>query len=211
MATGLEVWIARPGNASAVDDQSWTVTVRDALYKVFAWKDVTYSGLPAPRAHWAGSIPPGTYIVRAVNQQGVATDHAIVMIECGDIKCVHLFVAGERRVKEPQQPDTPSRPERCAVTISGVIGRGGPDLLEVIEVSGTATGCQKVQVRVHCADNSRSAAVDVPVPAGGKWTAKVPNAELGCRCGGRLVVEARCTTHDDCRADTQRVERLGCA
>ena len=81
MAAVLDVWIAKPGDACLVDDDEWLVRVFDAHGTVFQWAGNIYTDLPAPHAHWAGTIPPGCYVVQAVNaKSGVNTDHVIVTV-----------------------------------------------------------------------------------------------------------------------------------
>lgn len=205
MASGLDVWVAQPGGACRVDSGSWKVTVRDAHYQVFQWAGQSYANLSAPHAHWAANIPPGTYIVHAVEAKGGrATDHAIATVGCGEVKCVHLFVPGH----DGHRPSG-GRPDECVVEVTGVWGRDvQEDTPGGIEVSGTATGCDQVLVEVRVAQTGKSTVEVVGVTAG-DWTAGVSNRELDARCGDALVVEVTCTEHRDCRA-THEVDRLPC-
>jgi hypothetical protein len=202
MATALDVWIAKQGSACRVDDQSWTVTVYDAHNQVFQWAGISYAALPAPIAHWTGSIPPGTYVVQAVSKdKGIKTDHAIVTVRCGETACVLLFVAPS---EEPPRP----HPERCAITITEVVGLGerSPN---AIQVTGTAVDCKKVKVSIACATSETDKTV-VSVPASGKWTAILKDIKaLECRCGKPVTVIARCEDDPEC-VTRLVVEKLRC-
>src|SRR5215468_10420180 len=113
MSAVLDVWIAKPGDASLVDDDEWLVRVFDARGIIFQWAGNTYDNLLAPHAHWAGTIPPGCYVVQAVNaQSGINTDHVIVTVGCEGNVCVRLFVGDNRQ------------PNGCEIKITDVIGFG---------------------------------------------------------------------------------------
>ncbi len=197
MAAVLDVWIARPGSACLVDDDQWLVRVFDAHGTIFAWAGTTYSDLAAPHAHWAGTIPPGTYVVQAVNANThVETDHAIVDVGCDGIACVHLYVAGK--------PGS----QKCKITITSVTGLGAPNPKE-IHVVGTATGCPKVEVIVSCA-TSITHMVAVPVPASGDWAVNVTAENLRCVCGKPVTVVAQCADDPKC-FDRFQSEALKCS
>lgn len=191
MATGLEVWVAKPGNACRMDDGPWTVTVFDAHKQVFEWAGMSYADLAAPNAHWAGAIPPGTYVVRATSEEtGTHSEHAIVTIDCGKVACVHLFVAG------PKRPDRPG-PGGCEVRILEVTGVGEP-VPASIEVAGSAMDCKEVKVTLACTSGQTREMV-IPVPASGHWTVHFKEVQrLDCRCGGPVSVTAQCTENPAC-------------
>jgi hypothetical protein len=205
MATGLEVWIARPGSACRMDDGSWLVTVYDAHNQVFEWAGMSYANMAAPNAHWAGSIPPGTYVVRAKHKTtGVQTDHAIAYVHCGEAVCVHLYVAG----KKPDRPDRPSDDHHCAIEIREVVGIDGP-IPSAIEVTGHATGCKSVRVTLTCSNEARRELV-VPVSASGQWLALFKELqELNCRCHRMVAVVAQCVEHRECM-DRYQSDKLNC-
>jgi hypothetical protein len=101
VAATLDVWISRVGNACQVDDGSWSVTLYDCQTNVFAWAGVDYADMAAPEGHWAGKVPPGTYVVAARRTDGgqpwqateaTETDHAIVVVGCEPVVCVRLYV-----------------------------------------------------------------------------------------------------------------------
>ncbi len=188
MAAVLDVWIARPGDACLVDDDEWIVEVDDSHGNVFQWAGTTYANLPAPHAHWAGTIPPGCYVVYAVNAKtGIHTDHAIVAAECTGVICVRLFVAGS--------------PASCKITIKEVEGIGQP-VASAVQVTGTASNCDNVQVTLSCA-TGLAHTTTVPVSANGSWTAIISAENLRCLCGKPVTVKAQCIEHQECQDQFQ--------
>lgn len=104
----LDVWVARPGMACRVDDLDWTVHVSDAHLEPYTWAGTSYANLPAPNAHWAGTLPPGTYVVHATRRaarkgEPTRAEATIVEVGCDEVACVRLFVAGKLR-REPEKP-----------------------------------------------------------------------------------------------------------
>jgi hypothetical protein len=198
MSIGLDVWIARPGSVCLVDDGTWKVTVYDAHGNVFQWAGATYANLAAPHAHWAGTIPPGTYVVRAVHEKtGVTTDRAIVTVEPMRASSVILFVgAGERR--------PPHR--ECKITIDKVAGDGDP--VRRLHVEGTAQGCDGIELEVRCGGSQAvtQAAVEA---SGGHWTTIVSLSREECRCNRPISIVARCREHPECVARYEN-DRLRC-
>jgi hypothetical protein len=196
MPAVLDVWVAKPGSVCQVDDDHWLVRVFDAHGTIFSWFGTTYTDLSAPHAHWAGTIPPGTYVVQAVNANtGVETDHAIVVVDCAGLACVHLYVTAK--------PGS----QKCKIAITGVTGLGEPDP-KVIHVVGTASGCPKVEVIVSCATAIKNTAV-VPVSASGDWIASISANNLRCRCGKPVTVVAQCADDPKC-FDKFQSEALKC-
>ena len=202
MATGLEVWVASPGNACRMDDGNWLVTVYDAHKHVFEWAGMSYADMAAPNAHWAGSIPPGTYVVRARHKDtGAQTDHAIAYVHCGEVVCVHLYVAGKK-------PDRPPGGHECEVKIREVVGIDGP-VPSAIEVTGTASECKSVRATLMCSNELRREVV-APVSAGGHWVAVFKELrELNCRCHRMVTVVAQCAEHREC-VDRYQSDKLNC-
>jgi len=201
MGTGLNIWVAKPGNPCQVDDKAWRITVYDDNYQTYHWAGISYADLPAPHAHWAGAIPPGTYVVRAVNQNtGVRTDHAIAVVTCEGVACVRLYVAAQGRT-EPQ-------PTRCEIKIANVAGLTEGDIPVAILVNGTAVKCNKIEVIVSC-HSGRTQTTVVNVEPGGGWTAQLKTESLECRCGRRVKVIARCVEDQNC-VDKFETDRLRC-
>jgi hypothetical protein len=195
MAPVLDVWVAKPGSACLVDDGDWLVRVYDAHGNIFQRDGKVYDDLPAPHGHWAGTIPPGCYVVQAFNKNtGIETDHAIITVECAGTACVHLFVGG----KQPEGP--------CKIVIKEVTGIGAP-IPSSIHIKGTAANCDEITVGVTCSGGQMQTIV-VPV-FGGAWAADIGNSNQSCKCGGRIAVLARCVKHPDC-ADKFASDRLQC-
>lgn len=197
MSIGLDVWIAKSGSVCQVDDATWNVTIYDAHGKVYQWAGATYANLAAPHAHWAGTIPPGTYVVHAVNQTtGTHTDHAIVTVAPMRASAVILYVSTGKN----ERP----RPVKCKITIKDVVGNGQP--VRRLHVNGTAQACDRVELEVYC--NERMAGKETVEVFSGNWETVVsldPHSE--CSCGGSISVIASCIKHPDCTAryDTDRL------
>jgi hypothetical protein len=81
------------------------VHIFDAEGQPYHWANTDFGNLPAPQAHWVGSVPPGCYVVQAEGKdaQGrpLQTDHAIVEVSCDGHACVRLFVPGDSGKKPP--------------------------------------------------------------------------------------------------------------
>lgn len=191
MAAILDVWVARPGDACHVDDHHWTVHVFDSHGVPYKWATNDYSNLPAPQAHWAGAIPPGCYLVTATgtNEHGepVSTDHAIANVGCDGIVCVHLYVAGQHH----------DEPHRCTIEIKDVEATGDA-VVTSVEVSGTATDCNEVEVTFACREGEVQA-ITATVTSAGTWKVTFDEVRrLECKCGGPVHITARCTTNRRC-------------
>jgi hypothetical protein len=194
VAAILDVWIARPGDACHVDDHAWTVHVADAHGVAYHWAANDYSSLPAPQAHWAGTVPPGCYVVHATldAKPSVATDHAIVVVGCDGSACVRLYVAGSHRDPNPSDGD-------CAITITEVEATGH-GVIETVQVAGTAAGCAEVEVSVACRPGKEQTTT-VTVSPSGSWKATLKGLRvLECKCGGPVTVTATCTADPKCSA-----------
>jgi len=190
MAAILNVWIAKPGDPCYVDDHEWVVTIFDSDGNVYQYAGTSYGNLGAPQAFWAGTIPPGCYVVqgsgRDANGKDIQTDHAIVEVGCDGLVCVRLYVAGPGD----------SNPNGCEIKITDVIGIGSPSPT-AIRITGTAVNCNQIEVKVSCATTSTGSAV-TSVSANGQWTANVNTSGLSCRCNGGVVVHASCTANPKC-------------
>jgi hypothetical protein len=205
MASGLNVWIAKPGFVCRMDDTAWRVTVYDAHGTTFKWAGVTYANLSAPHAHWASAMPPGTYVVQAVNEKtGVKSDHAIVMVGCEGVSCAILYVAAPGT---PNRPDRPPPEQRCRIAITDVTALGEGNMHAVL-VSGTALGCPTIEVTVSCRSGPGQTTT-LSVSSDGTWTTKLDLRQLECRCDGPVRVVARCTTEPNC-TDVFETDRLPC-
>jgi hypothetical protein len=173
MAAILDVWIARPGDPCYVDDHAWVVRVFDCKGVIYHWANNDYGQLPAPHAHWAGTIPPGCYVVRAEGKdaQGKAmqTDHAIVTVGCEGHVCVRLFVSTGRDKTPPPKVDLlrftiAPREVRSGsswkgtVLISGPAPSGGVD----INLSSSDPVVADVPPSVHVPDGNTTASFTAP-------------------------------------------------
>jgi len=108
----LDVWVARSGAACLVDDRHWRVRIEDGHGHVYTWAGNSYGDLHAPQAHWAGTIPPGTYVVRArlygaKKREAEEADAAIVEVGCDGVSCVRLHVARPRGRDEWPPDESP--------------------------------------------------------------------------------------------------------
>jgi hypothetical protein len=105
----LDVWVAKPGEACRVDDHDWIVRVEDAHGNPFVWAGNSYAALPAPHAHWAGTIPPGTYVISATRKakpgEPNIADATIAEVCCDKVTCVLLWVRLKPRREEPPPGD----------------------------------------------------------------------------------------------------------
>lgn len=203
MGAGLNIWIAKPGSACQVDDEEWRITVSDAHNKIYEWAGNVYADLPAPNAHWASAMPPGTYVIRAVNEKtGARTDRAIAVVTCDAVTCVRLYVGA------PDRGD-PALPTRCKIAIKEVRGIG-KRILNSIQVSGTAVKCKKIELTVTCTSGeNRTTTTTVAVKADGSWDVNVDVSGLACYCGKRVSVIARCLEDANC-VDRFDTDKLNC-
>ncbi|GAB2994005.1 hypothetical protein [Saccharothrix stipae] len=202
MWTQLNVWVMRGENACLVDDNgNWTVFTTDAHGKPFLWKGVPYAqGLRLSQpGHLAVEIPPGAYVVwaeREEDQATIRTHKAVVQVGFEPQVGVRLLPDVRRG-----DPD----PHDCAVAITGVVGVGSPTP-GVVRVTGTASGCDQLQVTVSGSGGSKSR--QVAVDANGEWTAELAEVP-GIACGRPASARAACASDPNCR-DTVEVERLEC-
>jgi hypothetical protein len=203
MPTTLEVWIMKPGSVCRVDDVGkWKVNVFDSHGNILVWNGETFKDREAGASNWTcWQFPPGVYVVQAYRDNPAAiTDHAIVSTGCEGVVCVRLYVDGEGSRGRPTAG--------CSLKITDVRGRG--ERPSAIRVQGKATECKEVEVTVSCGGRKTHETV-VPVTSGGSWEAMFENdPTLGCRCGQRIYVVARCT-HDPSRCyDVFEAPKLVC-
>jgi hypothetical protein len=143
MAAILDIWITKPGDPCYVDDSHWTIRVSDCHGMPYHWASRDYSQLPAPQGHWAGAIPPGTYVVQAAGKDAkgspLLTDHAIAHVGCEGSACVFLYVGGQGRGKGegPALVSLEVRPPRVAsgAAWEGMVRLSGPALPSGADVS----------------------------------------------------------------------------
>jgi hypothetical protein len=94
----VDVWITATGDACRIATQEHFVYVLHCNGDVLTWCGKTYSGMLTSCGHLEIEIPPGCYIIGAVESTGGVTPlgngltHiAVVRANCGDEKCVTLF------------------------------------------------------------------------------------------------------------------------
>jgi hypothetical protein len=171
MAAILDVWVTKPGDPCYVDDGQWVVRVYDADGRTYHWANTNYGQLPAPQAHWVGTIPPGCYVVQAEGKdergKPVLSDHAIVEVGCDDHACVRLFVPpGDRK-----QPDLDLRRFSVApgevksgaawqghVVISGPAPAGGVD----VSLASSDPAVAETPASVHVPHGAATATFNAP-------------------------------------------------
>ncbi len=202
----LNVWIMAPGSACEIDDRKhWTVFTTDAHGEPFAWKNIDYTGglkVGAP-GHLECEIPPGTYIVWAeLDQKNVTlrTHKAVVAVDAQPFVFVRLLPDPTL----PEPGDVPEPGGECDIEIRDAVGhlRPGHDLPSVIEVVGSAEGCEDLVVSIRRADEEGVSHDSVHADGDGTWRAKFKN-ELGFRCGETIYVEAVCEEDRECRAERE--------
>jgi hypothetical protein len=195
----LDIWIASPGNACRVDDQPWLVTIYDAHQNLYVRGGQSFSDVHAPLGRCIVSLPPGTFVVQARPLHGGAsTDRAIVDMQC-DAMCVRLFVGGQ-----PQRPPS----DDCSIEIDSAVGiRMNADLAGAVRVTGTAQGCDHLDVTVT-ADRAKGGGT-ATVDPNGSWTVYVNVSPDGIPCGASVKVLATCHDNRKCRAHLE-VKQLTC-
>lgn len=115
MAGVLEVWIAQPDNLGGVDDDRWTLSVHDAMRRPLVWQNKQFVGLQAHHGHWAGTVPPGHYVVtaqRRSDRDKLRTHPALVQVGCEGIACVRLFADPPEEGEEGGGKEQHAEPRR---------------------------------------------------------------------------------------------------
>ena len=82
--------------------------------------------------------------------------------------------------------------QSCSVTIGAVQAIGGPGTPTSIVVSGLASGCRKVEVRLSC---QAAGGTETATVSGGQWQVTFDQAQVKaaeCRCPGRVAVAVVC-------------------
>jgi hypothetical protein len=101
----LNVWVHDKVDPCKISDDLWLVTVTYCNGNVVEWCGHTYFVEGAKCGHAEFQLPPGCYIVHAF--QFVPpfnpfplfhfTEHAIVVINCDQLGCVHLYTPPDRQ------------------------------------------------------------------------------------------------------------------
>jgi hypothetical protein len=87
-------------------------------------------------------------------------------------------------------------PEGCRILLTEVLAVGDPMATSIV-VTGTASGCETLEVSVRCAGDDTSV-VKVTVSAHGMWSAEIDASGLDCKCGGPATVTVQCAENPDC-------------
>lgn len=98
--------------------------------------------------------------------------------------------------------------EQCRTIIGAVEAIGGPGIPETIHVTGQASACESVEVRLVCQGTSGTRRVEV---RDGRWEIDVSADEArraGCSCPGRIAIDVICVGQEACRDQVR--ESLEC-
>jgi hypothetical protein len=100
----LNVWIHNKTDPCRIDDGPWFVHVTYCNGTPVEWCGHTYSAEPANCGHGEIQLPPGCYVVFAVQVlflppiiRFTLTDHAIAIVGCGEHACVNLYTPADRQ------------------------------------------------------------------------------------------------------------------
>lgn len=116
----LNVWIHDKTDPCKIDDGVfWFVSVTYCNGQPVKWCGHTYSGELAKCGHVELQLPPGCYVVRALQFFPKIffnlTDHAIVVVGCDEKACVHLYTPTDR-----QRPGSASLSARFLAATKGL-------------------------------------------------------------------------------------------
>jgi hypothetical protein len=100
----LNVWIHDQEDPCKISDQGWWVAVTYCNGNPVEWCGHTYSFEEAKCGHAEFRLPPGCYIVHGFQFFVLKkllllnfTEHAIVIVNCDELGCVHLFSLTSRQ------------------------------------------------------------------------------------------------------------------
>jgi hypothetical protein len=101
----LNVWVHDPLDPCRISNEVWWVAVTYCNGNPVEWCGHTYSFEGAKCGHAEFQLPPGCYIVRAfqfllLNKLLLFsfTEHAIVIVNCDELGCVHLYTPTDRQL-----------------------------------------------------------------------------------------------------------------
>jgi len=106
----LNVWVHDEGNPCRMSDEVWLVNVTYCSGLLVEWCGKTYGFIEAKCGHTEIELPPGCYIVYALQLLFVpgskfpffrSTHFGMVMVECDCTACVHLYTPTYRQVIRP--------------------------------------------------------------------------------------------------------------
>lgn len=96
----LNVWIHDRNSPCRISDEDWLVNVSYCSGETLEWCGKTFGFLDAKCGHLEIEIPPGCYVVHALQWFWLpgsqfpffrSTHFALVMVECDASACVHLY------------------------------------------------------------------------------------------------------------------------
>ena len=100
----LNVWVHDKQDLCKISDDPWFVAVTYCNGNLVEWCGHTYGGEDAKCGHAEFQLPPGCYVVRAFQVVVVGkillfsfTEHAIVIVNCDELGCVHLYTPTVRQ------------------------------------------------------------------------------------------------------------------
>lgn len=100
----LNVWVHDNQDTCKISDNTWFVTATYCNGEVVEWCGHEFIAEPANCGHAEFRLPPGCYVVRAFRAVIVGrfiyfsfTEHAIVIVGCDELACVHLFAPTDRQ------------------------------------------------------------------------------------------------------------------
>jgi len=101
----LNVWVHDKQDPCKISDGLWFVTVTYCNGNLVEWCGHTYGSEEAKCGHAEFQLPPGCYIVRAFQFLLIGkfpffsfTEHAIVIVNCDELGCVHLYTPTVRQL-----------------------------------------------------------------------------------------------------------------
>jgi hypothetical protein len=98
------VWVHDKVDPCRISDAFWFITVTHCNGNVVTWCNHTYFAESAKCGHAEFQLPPGCYIVRGFQWIPLKpfplfhfTEHAIVIVNCDEFACVHLYTPPDRQ------------------------------------------------------------------------------------------------------------------
>jgi hypothetical protein len=93
----LNVWVHDKRDPCKISDDFWFVAVTYCNGNPVEWCGHTYGGEAAKCGHAEFQLPPGCYVIHGFQfilepfPRFYFSDHAIVVIDCDQVACVHLY------------------------------------------------------------------------------------------------------------------------
>jgi|SRR5271165_351201 len=100
----LNVWVHDKQDPCRISDELWWITVTYCNGNPVEWCGHTFSFEEAKCGHAELRLPPGCYIVHGLQFLFLNklflfhfTEHAIVIVNCDELGCVHLYTPTDRQ------------------------------------------------------------------------------------------------------------------